>query len=140
MSSLTAERIINAPLKKVWLAAGDFKRSPLQSLPIEIVKEGDASRHGIGCERKITSGKRVIHERLISIDPPYSYEYEMLSGIPAKRYYGKVELRTAGSSTSVKWSAEITPKYPGTGWIIRMITGRNFVKFLNELENIRYPS
>ncbi|GIM29142.1 hypothetical protein CPJCM30710_18080 [Clostridium polyendosporum] len=90
MGYICVEKIINAPLEKVWLIAGDFTKSPEPALPIEIVNKGDDTKMGVGCERKIYSGKAIFHERLEAIDPLNSITYILISGAPVKHYLGKV--------------------------------------------------
>jgi hypothetical protein len=136
MGSVTVERRLNIPLEKVWSVAGDFTKSPDPFLPITIVKEGEDSNR-IGCERQIKSGKAIFHERLVAIDPPNSLTYIMLSGAPVKQYLGKVALFAEGDITLIKWTAVFTAKVPGTGWIIKMTTKKNFNKFIDELEKIK---
>jgi hypothetical protein len=125
------------PLEKVWKTAGDFTKSPNPAFSIEIVNRGDDKKMGVGCERKIQAGKTVFHERLTAIDPPNSYSYEMLSGAPVKYQRGKVELNSVGDSTNIKWSAEFSPKHPGSGWLIKLVTRRLYNKFIDELEKIK---
>jgi hypothetical protein len=137
MGFLCIERVINVPLEKVWPIAGDFTKSPDPKLPIKIVNKGDSTKMGVGCERKIQSGKTIFHERLTSIDPPNSYSYEMLSGSPVKYQRGKVEFKSVGDSTHVKWSVEFSPKYPGTGWLFRLVTRKFYNKFIDEMERIK---
>ena len=136
MGTVTVERRLNIPLEKVWSVAGDFTKSPDPSLPITIIKEGEDSNR-IGCERQIKSGKTIIHERLVAIDPPNSLTYIMLSGAPVKQYLGKVTLTAEGDTTIIKWSSVFTAKVPGTGWIVKMVTKKNYNKFIDELEKIK---
>lgn len=135
MITLSVERKIDVPLEKVWAVAGDFKKSPDPSLPITIVNDGD--ENGIGCERVIKSGKSEIRERLENIDPPNSYTYVMLSGAPVKQYTGKAEFSSLDGGTFIKWSVAFVPKMPGTGWIIKRVTIKNYNKFIDELEKLK---
>lgn len=137
MGYLCVERTIDVPLEKVWPIAGDFTKSPDPTLPIEIVVQGDETKMGVGCERKIRSGKTVFHEQLISIDPPNSYSYKMLFGSPVKYQNGKVEFMAVGKSTQINWTVNYAVKYPGTGWVFRMVTKKYYNKFIDELEKIK---
>ncbi len=128
------QRIIHAPLEKVWRAASDFTKSPDPSCPIEIVKKGDDSAGGVGCERKIKIGRLVVHERLEAVDPPHSYTYSMLSGGPYKSYLGKVELTAEGESTRIRWATSFVSRYPGISWIINKVNIKNYNKFIDVLE------
>ena len=137
MAILAVERIIRAPLEKVWAIVGDFTKCPVPAWPLEVINQGDASKNGIGCERLVRDGKVTYHERLEAIDPPHSLTYVMLSGAPLKRYVGKVELTQEEEYTRVRWSVDIAPKIPGTGWIVNTVSKKNLDRFLDELEKIK---
>lgn len=137
MGNVAVYRTIKVPLKKVWAVAGDFTKSPVPSWPIEIINQGDESNLKIGCERLVKEGNKTYHERLLSVNPPYSFTYEMLSGAPLKSYLGKVMLQPEGDTTHVTWSADIEPKIPGTGWIVKLVLKKSFNRFIDELENIK---
>ncbi len=137
MSMIVEERTIWAPLEKVWAIAGDFTRCPVPAWPLEVINQGDASNHRIGCERLVKDGKSTYHERLEAIIPPHSLSYIMLSGAPVKRYIGKVELSPAGEYTHVRWSLDIAPKIPCTGWLVNIVARKNLIRFLDELEKVQ---
>jgi hypothetical protein len=134
MAILVAGRTIMAPLENVWTVAGDFTKCPVPAWPIEIARQGDPSNYGIGCERLVRDNKATYHERLEAVDPYQPLTYVMLSGAPVKRYIGKVELSPEGEYTHVRWSVDIAPKAPGTGWIVNLISKKNLNRFLDELE------
>ena len=71
-----------------------------------------------------------VYERLESIDSPNSFTYKILSGAPAKSYLGRAVFKAKGNTTIVKWSAEFTPKIPGIGWIMGIVTTKAINKLL----------
>ena len=90
---------------------------------MEVGKNGDPALNGVGFIRVVTSGKRKVTERLEGIDPPHSYTYTLVAGVPVKEgYLGKVEFAPRGNATQIKWSGNFTPKVPGTGWLIALMT------------------
>jgi uncharacterized protein YndB with AHSA1/START domain len=127
------QRVLNAPLERVWAAAGDFTVSPMSSMTFEIEQDGDAAQGGIGCIRKAKLGKSIYRERLDAIDPPKSYAYTMLSGGPFKSY-GTVTFTAEGDSTRICWSTQLIAKYPGIGWIAKKITRHNYNMFIDGIE------
>lgn len=139
MRTVSVERIINAPLEKVWEVAGKFGESPGPSIEITVEKDGDPNSNGLGMERTIhfLKLKVKVYERLESFDPPNSFSYSVLSGAPVKSYLGKAEFSTIGDATQVKWSGTFTPKVPGLGWLIGIMSIKNINNFLDELENIK---
>ncbi|MBW8381588.1 MAG: SRPBCC family protein [Youngiibacter sp.] len=137
MSKLIVERTINVPLDKVWPQASDFTKSPDPKLPLTVIKTGDATKMGVGCERKVKIGLLIFHERLTSISPPDYYTYEILSGPPVKFQRNRVEFRREGESTNIRWMTEFKVRYPGSGWILKMTNKSFFNRFIDELEKIR---
>lgn len=137
MSYLCVERTINVPLEKVWPIASDFTKSPDPRLPIKIIKTGDTTKMGVGCERKVKIGPLIFLERLTSISLPEYYTYEILSGPPVRYEKNRVEFRQEGESTNIRWMTEFEVKYPGTSWILKMTNKSFFNRFIDELEKIR---
>lgn len=130
---LTVKRLFQFPIDQVWALAGDFARWPHPTMPSQIVKEGDPQNGGLGSERLVKIGQKMFRERLDAIDPPHSYTYTMLYGAPVKSYVGNVNLVPEGGQTRIHWACEFFPKYPGTGWLVKMITIRNYNMFLNSI-------
>lgn len=122
-------RVIHAPLEKVW-AAADFTKSA-GPFPMEVENAGDPALNGVGFERAVTSGKRKVMERLLSIDPPHSYTYTLFDGIPVKNYLGKTEFTAKGDATEIIWAGTFSPKFPGSGWFIALMTKRTINKILD---------
>jgi ligand-binding SRPBCC domain-containing protein len=139
LKTISVERVINAPLEKVWAVAGKFGESPGSSIQITLEKEGDPDSNGLGMERTIhfLNQKVKVYERLESYDPPNSFTYSILSGAPVKSYLGKAEFSTSGDATRVKWSGTFAPKVPGIGWLIGKMSLKNINDFLDELEKIK---
>jgi ligand-binding SRPBCC domain-containing protein len=139
MRTVSVERIINAPLEKVWEVAANFGESPGPSIEITVEKEGDPNFNGLGMERTIhfLKQKAKVHERLESYDPPNSFSYSIISGAPVKSYIGEALFSTTGDATKVKWSGTFAPKIPGSGWLIGIMALKNINNFLDELEKIK---
>ncbi len=139
MKTISVERVINAPLEKVWAVAGKFGESPGPSIQIILEKEGDPDSNGLGMERNMhfLNQKIKVYERLESYDPPNSYSYSILSGAPVKSYTGKIEFSTSGDATKVNYTGTFLPKVPGIGWLIGKMSLKNINDFLDELEKIK---
>jgi hypothetical protein len=138
MRTVSVERIINAPLEKVWEVAAKFGESPGPSIEITVIKEGDPDLNGLGMERTIhfLKQKSKVYERLESFNPPNSFSYSILSGAPVKSYLGQAEFSASGNATRVKWSGTFVSKIPGLGWLIGIMSLKSINNFLDELENI----
>lgn len=134
MKSFTLTRKINAPVKKVWEVAGDFVKSPGSGIIIKVEKNGDPTNNNIGVIRIITIGKTQVRERLESINPPKSFTYKLLSGAPLKDHRAKVELIPEGSTTKILWTVEFAPKFPGSGWIVGLVTKKALNQYIDAIE------
>lgn len=137
MSLLKVERTISVPLVKVWPVAGDFTRSPDPKLPLKIIKSGDPTRMGVGCERDVKIGPLIFREKLTSISPLKYYTYEIMSGPPVKFQKNRVEFSQQGKSTAITWMTEFKVKYPFTGWILKLTNRFYFNRFIDQLENMK---
>ena len=133
MKTVTVVRKLSIPLEELWPIVADFSRSPVPQMTLEVIKEGNAQNHGVGCERLVREGRSVYHEKLTAVEPYRSYDYVMLSGAPVKNYAGRVEAATDGDGTVVRRSASFDPVIPGTGWLIALITGRKYGRFIDGL-------
>lgn len=133
MTGFRIERIIEAPLIKVWEAA-DFTKSA-GPFPMEVRNEGDPSKYGAGFVRAVNSGINTINERLISVEPMKCYTYTLAEGAPVKEdYLGKVEFTQVGDATKIIWSVKFAPKIPGTGWIFKLGIKSAVNKIINFIE------
>jgi ligand-binding SRPBCC domain-containing protein len=134
MSGFKLERIIDAPLEKVW-AAADFTKSA-GPYPMKVRDAGDPDKNGAGFTRAVTSGKRTIIERLLEVDPMRSYTYTLAEGVPVKEdYRGKVEFTPKGTATELIWTAKFTAKIRGTGWLGALLIKNTVKKIIDEIED-----
>lgn len=133
MKRIEIWRTIDAPLEKVWRNISDFQK-PIGSIAVSPLSNGDPSRYGAGTERMITFQNRTMKERIESVDPGKSYDYELIEGIPAKTYHGHAEFMRNGNQTDIRWLGEFKAKIPGSGWLIRNTARRNISLLLDELE------
>jgi len=133
MNNLRLTRLIDAPLEKVW-AAADFTKSA-GPYPMEVRCTGNPDNNFVGFTRACRSGKRVVTERLLEVDPMRSYTYTLAEGVPVKEdYRGKVEFAPKGSSTQLIWTANFTPKYLGTGWLGAIILRVTVKRIVDAIE------
>ena len=91
---------------------------------------------GVGQLRVIETidGKQII-ERLDAIDNPgRSYRYTNISGIPASKYTGVLEVRPRGTGSSVEWQSQFLPNGQGT-LIVKTIVSTLFKTGLESLKS-----
>jgi len=134
MKAFTITRKVDLPVEKVWEIAGDFKKSPGPGIMVEVENQGDPASQGVGSIRTITIGKVKVRERLESINAPKSFTYRILSGAPMKDHLAKGEFIPQGASTEIRWTVEFTPKIPGIGWFVALVTKKAVNRYIDEIE------
>lgn len=84
---------------------------------------GDSS---VGAVRVFRMGRRITsRERIAELVPGRRYSYLYLSGLPVVDYRADVDLEpTDGGGTRIRWRSSFRPRYPGTGWIYRLMLDR----------------
>jgi hypothetical protein len=134
MKSFTVSRKVDLPADKVWSIAGNFHRSPGPGIVVKPEKKDRSGAAGAGAERTITIGSVCVRERLLSVNAPQSFTYTILSGAPMKDHRAKTDFIPLGSATEIRVAVEFTPKIPGTGWIVGMVTKKAINRFIDEIE------
>jgi hypothetical protein len=81
---------------------------------------------GVGAIRVFRTGRYTSRERVAEVRPPERFSYELLSGLPLRRYRADVDLTPTVDGTDISWSSSFEPSRPGTGWIYR----RALAKFI----------
>lgn len=83
---------------------------------------GDAS---VGAIRVLRLGRRVTsREQIAELVPGRRYSYLYLSGLPVVDYRADVDLEPTDGGTSIRWRSSFSPRYPGTGWLLRLMLTR----------------
>lgn len=83
---------------------------------------GDAS---VGAIRVLRMGRRVTsREEIAELVPGRRYSYLYLSGLPVVDYRADVDLEPTDVGTRIRWRSSFRPRYPGTGWPLRVMLTR----------------
>lgn len=86
-------------------------------------RKGTPPPGGAGAIRALGSRPFVTLEEVLEHDPPRRHVYTIVSGLPVRDYRAVVELGlTAEGGTRVDWSVEFTPRYAGTGRVVRSLS------------------
>lgn len=133
MSRIEVWRTIDAPLEKVWRNISNFQK-PIGKIAVSPLSNGDPSRNGVGTERMITFQNRTMRERIESVEPGKSFDYDLVAGTPTKAYHGHAEFMRNGNQTDIRWLGEFKPRIPGSAWLIRKNAKKNINLLLDELE------
>ncbi len=135
MKSFTISRTVDLPAERVWGIAGDFHKSPGPGVVVRAEKKDRSGSAGAGAERTIAIGKVCVRERLLSVNAPQSFTYTILSGAPMKDHRAKTDFIPRGQATEIRVAVEFTPKIPGMGWIVGVITKNTINRYIDEIEN-----
>jgi hypothetical protein len=130
MANFILTRTISAPVDKVWALGGDFMKTPGPGVEVKIEKRGNGSDN-VGAERTITIGSVKVRERLESVGPGKKFSYKILSGAPMKDHLAKATFTPKDSSTEIRWDVTFTPKIPGIGWIVALVTKKSINQYLD---------
>ena len=127
MIEFTLTRTTTAPIEKVFDAITNHRgiadyvwavrRSTLD-------REGTPAPNGVGAIRRLEALGPPIVEEIIDYQRPIRYAYKMLSGAPVRDHVGTVELREAGTGTTVSWHLRSTPKIPGLDRLLSPVLKR----------------
>ncbi len=124
MPNLTLTRRIEAPAEVVFETITDHAAYP-SFTPIrraELEREGAEAPNGVGAIRALHIAGPPIRERVIGYEPPRSFSYEVLSGIPVRSQVGTVSLEPAGGGCELRYEIEIEPAMPLTGPLTAALT------------------
>ena len=105
--TVTRSADLAAPPQAVWAVVGQFGDGSWHPLIANLQTTG----MGVGQFRRIETidGKTIV-ERLESIDEArMTLKYGLVSGIPAARYEGTMEVRPKGTGCTVSWSVSYRP-------------------------------
>jgi polyketide cyclase/dehydrase/lipid transport protein len=130
MANFILTRTIAAPVDKVWAVGGDFMKAPGPGVEVKVEKRGNDTDN-VGAERTITIGSVKVRERLETVGPGKSFSYKILSGAPMKDHLATATFTAKGSATEIRWVVALTPKIPGIGWIVALVTKKTVNQYLD---------
>jgi len=130
MANFILTRTISAPVDKVWSLGGDFMKTPGPGVEVKVEKRGTGSDN-VGAERTVTIGSVTVRERLEAVGPGKTFSYKILSGAPMKDHLAKATFIPKDSSTEIRWDVTFTPKIPGIGWIVALVTKKAVNQYLD---------
>lgn len=123
---LAFEQELGAPIEIVWTVLTDHRAFATwgAAKKVTLEREGSPDVNGAGAIRRIESGLVKVREEIVAFSPPRSFRYALLSGPPVRDYVGEVTLRELGEATAVRWTIELRPAIPGTGFLLSAMIGK----------------
>jgi uncharacterized protein YndB with AHSA1/START domain len=116
MLELDAQAVSAAPPERVWALLADVRTWPRWADFDEAEVE---SGEGLGEVRRFRRGRRQTRERVTVFEPPSSFGYDFLSGLPIRDYNADVTLTPEDGGTRIRWHSTFRANVPGTGWLVR---------------------
>jgi len=113
--------LINAPAVQVWEVLND-QDSMSQWCgfdEVEVIREGQTSRHGVGSERRMRGAMGKVVEQITNVEPERSLHYRVIDGAPFHFHRGEITLHPQGEQTEVHWRIGFRGKLPLMGGVIR---------------------
>ena len=125
MQEISVEVHAAAEPEDIWPLLADVSTWPRWAAFDEAQIE---SGGGLGEVRRFRRGRWVTRERVTRFEPYERLDYELLSGMPVRRYSAQVTLTQTQTGTTIAWHSAFHTKWRGTGSLIR----RRLHKFIEE--------
>jgi uncharacterized protein YndB with AHSA1/START domain len=113
----------DAPPERVFALLADATSWPRWAGPLighgSWDRQGSPAPGGVGAIRKLGRWPVYAREQILEYDAPSHMAYTIVKGQPVRNYRADVELRAAGSGTTIVWHAAFEPLIPGTGALLR---------------------
>ena len=133
MGQFHIDKDIPAEPDKIWSILTDFEQKNDKNTTVEILEPGDPEKNMQGLVRKVTTGKKVVTEKILVVRPKESIEYQLLSGAPVHDYFGTIFLYPGRKTTTVRWVVTFRSNFPWPEWIIKKAAMKKVHMVLDEI-------
>ena len=110
----TVNRSIAAPVDVVFDVVTDHRGytdvSVFRSATLE--REGEPPPNGVGAIRALRVIGPTMREQVTTFERPSLFEYEALSGIPARSHRGCIKVGVEGAGSLLSYRVDSVPKFP----------------------------
>ena len=72
-------------------------------------------------------------EKILTVKPQESIEYQLLSGAPVHDYYGTIFVYPGRKYTTVRWVVTFRANFPWPDWIVRKLAIKKIHQVLDEI-------
>jgi len=134
MGQFHIEKNIVAAPEKIWEILVDFEKKDDPDVIVEIVESGDPENHLTGLVRTIKTGKSIIKEKILTVKPMDSIEYQLISGAPVHDYFGTLFLYPGKEFTTLRWVVTFRANFPWPEWMIKKAAKKKIHKMLDNIE------
>jgi hypothetical protein len=129
MAQLHIDRLFHTGPANVWQILSDFEARNLQGLKVEILDPGNKENNHVGLIREIRTNGTRVREKILTVTPQESIEYQLLSGAPVHDYFGTIFLYPEREGTTVRWVITFKTSFPWPEWIVK----KQIIKTINNI-------
>jgi uncharacterized protein YndB with AHSA1/START domain len=133
-TTTTATATVPRPVDHVWSVLVDHEAMTSwgPGLTVELTTDGAPDRNGLGAVRRITAPgpAPAIVEEVVTFDPPTTFGYRALSGVPFRNYAGTVTLTAQGGTTRIDYAITIEARVPAVETAAAAAVARVLLKAL----------
>jgi len=133
MGQFHIEKDIPATPEKIWVVLVNFEKIDDPDAIVEILEPGDPENNFEGLVRTIKIGKTIIKEKILTVKPMESIEYQLLSGAPVHDYFGTLFLYPGKEFTTIRWVVTFRANFPWPEWMIKSAAKKKIHKVLEEI-------
>ena len=133
MGQFHIDKDIPSDPDKIWNILTDFEQKDDPETSVEILEAGDPENHFRGLVRKVTTGKDSVTEKILSVKPGESIEYQLLSGAPVHDYYGTIFVYPGKKYTTVRWVVTFRANFPWPDWMVKKLAMNKIHQVLDEI-------
>ncbi len=135
MAQLHLDRFYQADPDQIWQLLTDFEARKSKKINVKILEPGDASKNQAGLIREIQMNGTRFREKILTVTPKESIEYQLLSGAPVHDYYGTVFVYPEKEGTTVRWVVTFKSNFPWPVWLIKNRAIKAIGSILDEIGN-----
>lgn len=136
MAQLHIDRQYDAEPGRVWHILSDFEAKHLQGLKVEILDPGNKENNHVGLVREIRTNGTRVREKILTVTPQESIEYQLLSGAPVHDYFGTIFLYPEKKGTTLRWVVTFKTSFPWPEWLVKKMITRNLSHILDEIGKV----
>jgi hypothetical protein len=129
MAQLHIDRFYLVDSDRIWELLTDFEAKKSKKLRVKILEPGDEKNNRKGLIREIQMNGTKIREKILTIIPKESIEYQLISGAPVHDYFGTVFVYPERKGTTIRWVVTFKSNFPWPEWLIK----KRATKMINEI-------
>lgn len=119
--SITIELIANAPKKVLFALLSDHEQlHRFFNAHYILLRPGKPHNNGIGAIREVNNGFFVYQEQIIDFKENEHLHYKIITGAPVAEHGSWIKFISINANqTKILYHMTFTPKFIGTGWLIK---------------------